>query len=112
MSAEVTNAPSASESPATETVGHTAFRTIPPSGVLNAEVAREYPREVLAGVIVCSKLTGAKHTWIAVDARTSAAQRLPLRRLARRSPAKIVTIANDYPQADPTLLLYTLLGRR
>jgi electron transport complex protein RnfC len=83
-----------------------------PAAALNLELAREYATEVLAGVLLCSKLTGAAKTWIAVDETKASSDRLSLRHACKHTGARVITMANDYPQADPTLLLYTLLGRR
>jgi electron transport complex protein RnfC len=82
-----------------------------PAAVLNAQLLRGFAREIIAGVVLIARLVKANQTWLAVDERVSLSG-AGVRRIARGTSAKIVTMANDYPQPDPTLLLYTLLGRR
>jgi electron transport complex protein RnfC len=82
-----------------------------PAAVLNAQLLRGFAREIVAGTILVARLVNANQTWLAVHERVSLSGS-GVRRIVRGTPAKIVTMANDYPQPDPTLLLYTLLGRR
>ena len=79
---------------------------------LNAALAARFPRELAAGVEVVSRLTAAHNTWIVADERVPGAWIGQVRRLVRKSSTRLLSIANDYPQADPTLLMYTLLNRR
>jgi electron transport complex protein RnfC len=57
-------------------------------------------------------LTSARNVWIAVEAGAAPKWWLPLRRELRKASADIVPVLADYPQGDPTLLIYTLLRRR
>jgi electron transport complex protein RnfC len=50
--------------------------------------------------------------WVAVEAGAAPKWWLPLRREMRRMSIEVVPVLADYPQADPTLLIYTLLRRR
>jgi Na+-translocating ferredoxin:NAD+ oxidoreductase subunit C len=79
---------------------------------LNAAVAACQADQVVAGVELLTRLTGADGAWIATEAGAPAGWRDPLRRAAAKSRCTIVELPNDYPQADPTLLIYTLTGRR
>jgi len=79
---------------------------------LNAAItAGNYPL-VVAAVKQLGKLTGAKRMWIAVEGGAPAAWDGALRESAKVAGVTIVELPNDYPQADPTLLLYTLTNRR
>ena len=67
---------------------------------------------VIAGISLISEICGAGRSWIVVDAQLSPLWMSGLRKIIGRGPSKLIAIANDYPQADPTLLLYSLLDRR
>lgn len=78
---------------------------------LNSAVLQSAGDDLIAGLLALTKATGANRTWLIAPpelARRATA-------CARTNPAtsiKIIPLANDYPQADPTLLIYALLGRR
>src|SRR5205823_10033169 len=59
-----------------------------------------------------SRIVGASQTWVCSDQRLPASWVHGIRRRIHKRSARLITMANDYPQADPTLLLYTLLHRR
>jgi electron transport complex protein RnfC len=83
-----------------------------PTACLNAALMRQFPAEIAAGTILVSKLVGATQTIFCVDHRLPASWVHGLRRRIQKRSARVISMANDYPQADPTLLLYTLLQRR
>ncbi|HEX3355816.1 MAG TPA: 4Fe-4S binding protein [Tepidisphaeraceae bacterium] len=83
-----------------------------PTASLNAAIGARYGQEVVAGTVLISRLVGAPHAWLCLDQRMPLHWSAEIRRLARKPLAKVMAMANDYPQADPTLLLYTLLNRR
>lgn len=62
--------------------------------------------------MLISRLVGASQTIFCVDQRLPANWWNEIRARAGNAPARLLTMANDYPQADPTLLLYTVLNRR
>jgi Na+-translocating ferredoxin:NAD+ oxidoreductase RnfC subunit len=78
---------------------------------LNSAVLQSAGDDLIAGLLALVKATGANRVCLVVPpnlVRRAAAR-------ARTSPAssiKIIPLANDYPQADPTLLIYALFGRR
>jgi electron transport complex protein RnfC len=80
---------------------------------LNGAVLRESGADVVAGLTALARASGAARTWLACDsgARGTDAASAALRRGGRKS-IRIMPLPNDYPQADPTLLLFALLGRR
>jgi electron transport complex protein RnfC len=83
-----------------------------PSVPFNAAIAEAYPEEIAAGVHLLSQLTGSPRIWITADPDKPAdwfsqiQSRIDIRGL------KLVPLRGDYPQTDPTLMLYTLLQRR
>ncbi|HTL29751.1 MAG TPA: 4Fe-4S binding protein [Tepidisphaeraceae bacterium] len=85
---------------------------VDPAACLNSAIASLYPREIHAAVILMLRITGATRAVSVIDDRVPHNWLGQLRRLTRRSGHRLVTLHNDYPQADPTLLLYTLLSRR
>jgi electron transport complex protein RnfC len=79
--------------------------------VQNALAAR-HGADLVAGVRVLRRATGAGRSIIALDATAPAGWHSELRAAARASGDRVVELVNEYPQSDPTLILYTLLGRR
>jgi electron transport complex protein RnfC len=78
----------------------------------NSTLLTRFAAELIAGVSVLGRLTGAGSTTVAVDAGLSPRVLAPARHWAQASQVKLTRIANRYPQADPTLLAYSLLKRR
>lgn len=78
---------------------------------LHASVFRGYGDVVVAGIKTLADLTKAKRVWCAADTRASSANRA-IKRSGLAQRIKVIDIANDYPQADPSLLLYMLVRRR
>ena len=79
---------------------------------LMATVMRTSGDAVLAGLSALAKTSGVGRVWLAADTRVAAAAQTALRKLPAGSPAmKIIDIPNDYPQADPSLLVYAILKR-
>jgi electron transport complex protein RnfC len=75
-------------------------------------LAQAYGAELAAGVDLVSKAAGATRTWVTVDSALPEALQASLRVHLDKVGARLVPLRNDYPQANPTLLLYTVLGRR
>jgi H+/Na+-translocating ferredoxin:NAD+ oxidoreductase subunit C len=81
---------------------------------LMATVMRTSGDAVLSGLAAIAKACGVGRVWLAADTRVAAAAAPALRKfnLSGASPAiKIIDIPNDYPQADPSLLVYAILKR-
>jgi electron transport complex protein RnfC len=70
------------------------------------------PAAIVQGVAMLRTLTGITRTWLIADAALPADWTRQLSKLANEARLRCIFIRNDYPQSDPTLLLYTLLGRR
>jgi electron transport complex protein RnfC len=79
---------------------------------LQSTLAQRFGPVLLEGVALLARITSARNIWIAVEAGTPHRWWLPLRREMRDAGVDVVPVLADYPQADPTLLIYTLLRRR
>lgn len=79
---------------------------------LNATVARAFSAELGAGIDLMAKLLDARRVWIAADPLRLGTWFASLDPLIRADGLKLVPLRGDYPQADPTVLLHTLLRRR
>jgi electron transport complex protein RnfC len=79
---------------------------------LQATMAGRFGPVLVAGVALLARLTTARNVWIAVEAGAAPKWWLPLRRELKRASVDLVPVLADYPQADPSLLIYTLLRRR
>jgi electron transport complex protein RnfC len=83
-----------------------------PTACPGAALARQFGHEIVAGTLLVARIVGAPQSMICADQRLPANWLSGIRKLTRKTPARLITMVNDYPQADPTLLLYTLLHRR
>jgi Na+-translocating ferredoxin:NAD+ oxidoreductase subunit C len=79
---------------------------------LNAAVAARRAESVLKGVASLVEKTGAKRACVVVDDASPAAWVDPVYAAARRNKVSVFELPNSYPQADPTMLIYALMGRR
>jgi Na+-translocating ferredoxin:NAD+ oxidoreductase subunit C len=79
---------------------------------LHASLAARFPAALVAGVRLLADVTGAKRSWLVSDHSAPNLWTSPLRIAARTTGVRLVGLRNDYPQSDPTLILYTLLNRR
>jgi electron transport complex protein RnfC len=84
---------------------------VDPSACLSAALAACYGIELAAGVMLVARLSRAGRAVVAIDARVPASWTSSMRRAGKGS-LRFESMVNDYPQADPTLMLYTLLNRR
>ena len=84
---------------------------VDPSACLNAALGACYGIELAAGVMLVARLARAGRAVVALDARVPASWTSSLRRAGKGS-LRFEFMVNDYPQGDPTLMLYTLLNRR
>jgi electron transport complex protein RnfC len=83
-----------------------------PSVPFNATVAEAFTREMAVGIDLLAKLTGAGRIWITADPDKPSAWFADMREWIQNLPPRLVPLRGDYPQTDPTLMLYTLLQRR
>jgi electron transport complex protein RnfC len=89
---------------------------VDPTVPLNAALAANHSVELLAGLTLLSRITSATRTFIVIDAQAPLEWSSMLRTLTAETPRpvglRVIPLINDYPQADPSLLLYSLLNRR
>jgi electron transport complex protein RnfC len=83
-----------------------------PSVPLNAMIADSYTAELAVGLDLLSKLTGTRRIWITADPDKPAAWFSSVKLRILNPGLKFVPLRGDYPQTDPTLMLFTLLQRR
>jgi electron transport complex protein RnfC len=79
---------------------------------LQATLAERFGHLIVTALSMLSRLCGVHNVWIATEAGGPSRWWQPFRRELRASAIDIVPVLADYPQADPTLLVYTLLRRR
>jgi electron transport complex protein RnfC len=79
---------------------------------LGAAVAARMPDRVVAGISFLSRITGARRAIIAVESFAAPLWMAPLASAARAAKIEIVDLANNYPQSDPVLMIYTFTKRR
>jgi electron transport complex protein RnfC len=83
-----------------------------PTLPLSSALAANFTRELMLGISIVSAICGATRSWIIGDARLATPWLAGLRKMTRRGSIKLILLVNDYPQTDPTLLLYSLMNRR
>jgi electron transport complex protein RnfC len=79
---------------------------------LSSILAARYTADLIAGVTLLAKITGASRAIVASEVHADATFPDPLRGLGTSSDIRFVNLANAYPQSDPTLMLYSLAHRR
>jgi len=79
---------------------------------LGAAIAARHGDLIIAGINLLAKITGARRRILAVEAFAAPRWMMPLWHAARGSKLKVADLANEYPQSDPTLMLYSLTQRR
>ncbi|CAN5624215.1 hypothetical protein BH09PLA1_BH09PLA1_30930 [soil metagenome] len=87
---------------------------VDPAACVQSAWAAQRAEDLVAGVNVLARVCRATRQMIVLDERTPSRWFSSLRTTARAAPAaiKIVELENDYPQANPSLLMYTILNRR
>jgi electron transport complex protein RnfC len=79
---------------------------------LNAKLVREHGTTLVAGALAAAKAAGVNRVYLATDPRLADRTSVFVRKAGAGTRIKVVPLVNDYPQANPTLLLYALTGRR
>jgi electron transport complex protein RnfC len=83
-------------------------RALPLQGML----ADSNGADLAAGVDLIAKIAGASRSWVLVDEVSPEPYQVALGATVGKVGGRLVPLRNDYPQANPTLLLYVVLGRR
>jgi electron transport complex protein RnfC len=78
----------------------------------NAVLTARYPHALAMGVELLGKLFDVRRMWLVFDAAAPARWIVRARHAAKRCGARSITIYNDYPQSDPTMMLHRLMSRR
>jgi len=89
----------------TALAGETALR-------LGAAIAARFPAEVVAGVKLLRQILPEASATIAIEASSPRAWTKQLRQAAAAAKIRVLEMTNDYPQTDPTLMVYSLLKHR
>jgi len=79
---------------------------------LSAVVLRTMGKEMLAGLEAIGKASGAGRMWLVADTNIINRASALVRKSGSGQRIKVIELENDYPQADPTLMLYALLARK
>jgi electron transport complex protein RnfC len=86
---------------------------------LSAAIAAGYADLVVGGAALLSRITGARRALVAVESFGRASPSAPgtdwltpLRQSVLATKLQVIDLPNDYPQSDPTLMVYTLTQRR
>jgi Na+-translocating ferredoxin:NAD+ oxidoreductase subunit C len=83
-----------------------------PSVPFNVNIAKAFTAELAAGMGLLGRLTGAGQIWITADPERSADWFPAIARQLQFPGLRLLPLRGDYPQTDPTLMLFTLLQRR
>jgi electron transport complex protein RnfC len=79
---------------------------------LNGVLGLREPERIVRGITFLMKLSGIARAWMIIDTALPSEWTRQLTKLAATERIRCIFVRNDYPQSDPTLLLYTILGRR
>jgi electron transport complex protein RnfC len=85
---------------------------VDPAACINSALLSRYPLELLAGLATIGRVVSAQRVALITDARVPSGWFPRLRKTCLEIGIRAEALINDYPQADPTLMLYSLLGRR
>jgi len=79
---------------------------------LNSVLAARWGAVVVAGAQFLTRLTEARRLFIVVETGSPSGWWSDMISASGRVGARMLALANDYPLANPSLLLHALLGRR
>jgi H+/Na+-translocating ferredoxin:NAD+ oxidoreductase subunit C len=79
---------------------------------LNGAITAQFNDRVAEGTALLARITGARRAVLAVEDEANPAWAAPWTVAARSANLELIELANDYPQSDPTLLVYSLTRRR
>jgi electron transport complex protein RnfC len=84
---------------------------------LNGALAARYAETIVDAAAMLGRVTLARSVYLAVEEIAAEHWVAPVRRAAEKmsegsTEIKVVQLANDYPQSDPTLMLYSVAERR
>jgi len=79
---------------------------------LNAAIAARFGDEVVTGVSLLARTAGARKVVLVVESSASPEWMSPMAKAAEREKFQIIDLTNEYPQSDPTLIVYSLTRRK
>ncbi len=79
---------------------------------LSGTIVARFGGFVAEGAALLARITGAARAVLAVEMDAHPSWAVPWWDAARGGKLEVVELANDYPQADPTLMVYSLTKRR
>lgn len=79
---------------------------------LAAVLGANDPERIVRAVMWLGEQMGVRRRWVILDAGLRNEWTRGIARTAAEAKIRCIFVRNDYPQSDPTLLLYTLLGKR
>jgi electron transport complex protein RnfC len=79
---------------------------------LSGTIVARFGAFVAEGTALLARITGAARSILAVEMDAHPTWAVPWWDAARGAKLEVVELANDYPQADPTLMVYSLTKRR
>lgn len=87
---------------------------VDPAACVQSAWAAQHADDLVAGVAALARVSRATRRLIVLDDRAPSRWFSTLRMTARGAQpgVRVIELENDYPQADPTLLMYTILNRR
>jgi Na+-translocating ferredoxin:NAD+ oxidoreductase subunit C len=79
---------------------------------LSGTIVGRFGEFVAEGAALLARITGAARSILAVEMDAHPSWAVPWWDAARGGKLEVIELANDYPQADPTLMVYSLTKRR
>jgi electron transport complex protein RnfC len=83
-----------------------------PTVPFNIAVADSFAQELAAGVDLLASLTRCGRSWIAADPAKPVGWFTRVKPRVQAAGLRLMPVRSDYPQSDPTLMLYSLLDVR
>jgi electron transport complex protein RnfC len=87
------------------------FLPLQPESALPRAIAENGMDDAILGLDIVRRCVPAKSISVVID-RHDRAARKQCRNATRKSGMRVVPLLNVYPQADPTVLIWTLLGQK
>lgn len=79
---------------------------------LNATLAATQADLIARGTALLAQICSARRAVIVIEGYAGTAWATPIRAAAQRAGLGVIDVINEYPQSDPTLMLFSLRRRR
>jgi electron transport complex protein RnfC len=83
-----------------------------PTVPFNISVVESFPHELAAGLDLLANLTRSPRTWVAADPAKPVRWFTAVKPRVQAKGLRLMPVRSDYPQSDPTLMLFSLLDLR